>query len=269
MNQDFSNFETAKSIIEYFASDKTRYPFWIIMGTLRSWGQDTMEAAGYLLRSEDDDEVILALQILNAFDVWSHKFLPWLEDCLCDENLMVRLTAIDPILKNPEAAQSTLAILNSWINGEEPIAKVVGAHAIATLDSKQIEPMSGLLAEMLSDRSVAGEALERLLQLNFTDKTILGAIEEFLAEPENLSGVFCNKRLLDLLGDGKLITRVARSFLAKDDSWYKIHGCMLLRQLACCVDEATVTDVRAQLDDFDPFVVRAAEETLDRIEIPF
>ena len=269
MNQDYTSFQSAKSKIEYFASDKTRYPFWIIMGTLRPHGLDAMESAGYLLDSEDDDEVILALQILDNFGVLKYKFLPSLEACLCHENLIVRLAAVDTILKNDEVPESTLVILESWINDDESIVNVVGAYAIATIDPKQTQKMCRLLAVMLADRSVAVDALERLLQLDFQDKSILDDIEAYLADSENLGAVFCNARIVDLLGDGELIGKVARSFIAKDDSWYKIHGCKLLARLATYSDDATVAEVRAQLDDFDPFVVRAAEEALRRIEIPF
>ena len=210
MNQDISSFQSAKSIIEYFASDKTRYPFWIIIGSLRTHGLDAMEAAGALLKSQDDDEVILALQVLDSYGDLCHKFLPELEGCLCHENLMVRLTAVDPVLNNDEIGRSTMEIFESWISNDdsdESIVKVVGAHAIATIDPKQTEPMSHLLSKMLSDLSVCAEALERLLQLNFQDESVVDVIADHLAKPEHLAAVFCNKRILDLLGSSDLITR--------------------------------------------------------------
>ena len=269
MNDATSSFEGAKSVIRFFASDKTRYPFWVILDTLSRYGLDAMEAAGSLLDSDDDCEVILALHTLDAFGTWAHKYFSKIEECLEHHDLMIKLTAVTPLLAFEERAKSALPIFRSWLAGDEPILKVVGAHAVATIDKMQIKTMSYVLAEMLSERSVATAAIERLVQLNYLDDAILESVRAFFADPENLVSVLCSKRTYDLLGDGKLVTQVARTFIARDDSFYKIHGCKMLTQLAQYSDDETIAEVRAQLDDVDPFVVQAAEEALNFIEIPF
>ena len=65
------------------------------------------------------------------------------------------------------------------------------------------------------------------------------------------------------------MTRVARTFIARDDSFYKIHGCKMLVELAQYSDDETIAEVKEQLNDVDPFVVQAAEEALNFIEVPF
>ena len=190
MNDATSSFDDARSIIGYFASDRTRYPFWVILDTLSRHGLDAMEAASSLLDSDDDCEIILALQTLEAFGTWAHKHFPNIEKCLEHHDLMVKLTAVTPLLAFEERAKSSLPIFRSWLAGEEPILKVVGAHAIATIDKMQTKPMCYLLAEMLADRSVATAAMERLIRLNYFDDAILESVRAFFAERENLVRVF-------------------------------------------------------------------------------
>ena len=273
MNQDSTSFQSAKSIISQFKGDKPRYQISKIVDALRAGRLDVMETATAFLESQDDDEILLALQLLATFDHLDDKSFNRLLNFLVHENLEVRLAAVDPFLKNAGVSSSATVVFETWIYNYDPISKAVGAYAIGTLNPKQVEPMSRLLAGMLSalmpyDHFARMAAFKGLIQLDFEDESIIESMAEFLIPSVNATPIFGDPQMLQLLADRKLIIPIARCFLAKDEYGLSTNACYLLTQQKDFADEATIAKVRSLRDTDDVFLSDLAERALAIIEPP-
>jgi len=256
--------ETTISTLRHFVDLPSPQRIQKSITELQPLGPETIYGLIAALADTDSNIRLLVIEILAELDPLEAT-LPTLIKALEDPDRIVRIAAVDPVVRFREKAGAAVPILESWLGDEREYVLIAAAIAIAKIDPTKIPEimpvlLDGLKSEDHLDQLNAVAALGDLREAGSDAIPMLG---EMLADRNPVTRLEAAAAISQITGDPTVELTVVVALLRADD-WLDRY--VAAEHLGCMGAAPALPDLRLALDDEDAAVRTAVKVAIERIE---
>ena len=258
--------ETTISVLRHFVDLPFPHRVYDSLAALHPIDQEKTHGLIAALADTDPNIRLLVIEILAELDPIDAS-LPALIDALEDSDRIVRIAAVEPVVRFREKAGAAVPILESWLTDEREYVQIAAARAIGKIDPEQIHKImpvliEGLKSEVHLDQLNAAAALG---DLGETGSEAIPMLGKMLNDRNPVTRSEAASAISRITGDPTVELTVVVALLRADD-WLDRY--VAAEHLGClgAVAAPALPHLRRALSDEDAAVQTAVETAIERIE---